>query len=322
MSPSGFAAELELSTTISGTISPDSLSYSKTLFTAPVPGAGIAVTGIFSLGATISYDIGASVSFSGSATVQYGLSASIPDTARITANLESPSDSSATGFDGGQVTPIFDVSAVSAGVTLGAYSQPKLSFGLDIIEIAKLEADFSIKLPQVSATLTGAYNPAGLCTPGGSKTGVNLTSSVGIEVDFGFDAGIGSANHNFNKKLFGIDHDLGSKCFPVNIPGLGPATTSAIAPSTVVAPPTAPANTQTVNPTSVSTAVPIPTTGPANGTAPYTLRTSVVALSTAVAPHTVPVNTNPTSVGTAVPIPTTGPANGTAPYAGRRIRLA
>ena len=296
-SPVGVAAELELGTTITSSLTPDTLSYSKTLFTAPIPDAGISVPGIFQLGAIISYDVGVSASFSGSATVQYGLSASIPDTAQIVANLESPSSSTATGFDGGQVTPIFDVTALSAGVTLAAYSEPKLSFGIELTDIATFEVEFGIKLPEVSATLAGAYNAAGLCSPGSSKTGVNLSSSVGIEVDFEVDADLGPENkHNFTTKLFGISHDLGSKCFPVNIPGLGPAHSSVSVPASVTLPSATTMPTAVL--TSVGTAAPILPTRPVYGTAVSG------------------------SVGTAVPFPTGGPANGTAPIARRRVRLA
>lgn len=57
-SPQGFEAELELEATITSTDEPDSLQYTKQLLSAPVPGAGISVSGIFSLGATLTYSVG------------------------------------------------------------------------------------------------------------------------------------------------------------------------------------------------------------------------------------------------------------------------
>lgn len=264
--PVGVAAKLELGTTITSGINPNTLSYSKTLFSVPIPDAGIAVAGIFSLGAIISYDVGVSASFSGSATVRYGLSASVPDSAKVVANLESPSSSSATGFNGFQVTPVFDVTALSAGVTLSAYSEPKLSFGIELSGIAKFDAAFGIKLPEVTATLAGTYNPAGLCAPGSSKTGVNLSSSIGMEVDFDLDADLGGLKHNFTQKLFGTNYPLLAKCFPVSIPGLGPKHLGAPAPAGVALPSGTAIHTAGV--TSVGTAVPIQATGPSNGSAP------------------------------------------------------
>lgn len=307
--PSNLAAYLELGSTITGGLHPDSLSYAKTLFSVPIPDAGIAVTGIFSLGAIISYDVGVSATFTSSATVKYGLSANIPNSAKIVADLVTPSSSSATGFEGFQVTPVFDVTTLSAGVTLSAFSQPKLSFGLDITGIAKFDAGFAVKLPEVTATLTGGFNSAGLCAPGASKTGVNITSSIGVEVDFDLNADLLGHKHDFTKKLFGINHPLVDKCIPVAIPGLGPPHPVAAAPP-AIAPPSATV-VPTIAPTSVITAVPIPTTGPVNGPVPVANAPPAISPPSATV---VPV-AGTASVGTAVPIPTTGPKNGTAPVA-------
>ena len=64
-SPSNFLAKLELEATVTASKEPDTLSESKELFSAPIPGAGISVTGIFKLGATVSYEVGTSATFAG-----------------------------------------------------------------------------------------------------------------------------------------------------------------------------------------------------------------------------------------------------------------
>ena len=156
-SPQGFQAELELQATITSTDEPDSLQYTKELFSAPVPGAGIAVTGIFKLGATLSYDVGVSSSFSGSAIVDFGLQASLPNSAQLIADIQNPDASSATGFAGSSLNPIFDITKESASITLAAFSQPKLAFGIELIEIGNLDVALTIKLPEISVTLTAAY---------------------------------------------------------------------------------------------------------------------------------------------------------------------
>ncbi len=89
--------------------------------------------------------------------MDFGVSAGIPNTAQLTADLQNPDSSSATGFGGGSLTPLFDVKEMSASVTLGAYSKPKLSFGIEIIKIGKAEVDIGVKLPEVDITLTAAY---------------------------------------------------------------------------------------------------------------------------------------------------------------------
>ena len=157
-SPVGFQAELELGTTITASASPDKLQYTKNLFSAPIPDAGIEIPHIFKLGATVDYDIGISSSFSGKAALTYGLSASLPDTAKVTADLKNPSASSAQGFDGGKLDPLFDLTELSATVTVAAFSQPKLTFGVEIIKIGKVDVELAVKLPEVSATLEAGYS--------------------------------------------------------------------------------------------------------------------------------------------------------------------
>jgi len=232
--PKNFVANLQLTTTVTAVEKIDALSYSKELFAAGIPGAGIAITGIFHLGTTISYEVGISTSVKGTASFAYGLSASVPDTAQITADVQNPDSSSATGFENGNITPNFDVTALTASITAAAFSQPKLAFGIELTGVGTFDVAMVLKLPQVSATLTAAYNETGLCsqTPGSSKTGVQVTSLLAIEVDLNVDATLGSSmKPKFAKKLWSLlNQPLLSKCFPLSIPGLGPvgSTTKSI----------------------------------------------------------------------------------------------
>lgn len=163
-SPQNFLAKLELETTVSSTSAPDTLTHTKELLSAPIPGAGISVTGIFKLGAVVSYDVGISASFAGNAVVQYGLQASLPNTAKVVADVHNPASSSATGFDGGALNPLFDLKSLSASVTVAAFSQPKLSFGIELNKIGTFEIAMTMKLPEVSATLTGSFSRRSQCT--------------------------------------------------------------------------------------------------------------------------------------------------------------
>ncbi|KAL8687755.1 MAG: hypothetical protein Q9224_005059, partial [Gallowayella concinna] len=147
-SPKDFAAKLQLETNITAPLgSLDSLGYTKELFSIPIPNAGISVPRIFSLGAIISYEIGVQTSFAGSASMAFGISTSLPNTAVLSADIRHPTQSSATGFDGGQVDPNFDLKALSAAVTVQAFSQPKLSFGIEITKIGKLGIALGVKMP-------------------------------------------------------------------------------------------------------------------------------------------------------------------------------
>lgn len=215
---------MELEATITSSDEPDSLQYTKELFSFPVPDAGIEVEDIFKLGAILSYDVGVSSSFSGSATIDFGLQAGMPDSAQVTADIQNPGSSSATGWSGGSLTPLFDIKQESASVKLAAFSQPKLAFGIELVEVGTFDVALAVKLPEVSVTLTAAYDEDGVCGAGSSKTGVKLDSEVDIGVDLEIDANFGddekTANASWSHTLYAYAIPLESLCFPLDIPGL------------------------------------------------------------------------------------------------------
>ena len=89
--------------------------------------------------------------------MDFGLQARLPDSAQLVANIQDPDSSSATGFGAGSLTPLFDIRKESASLTLAAFSQPELEFGIELIEIGKIDVGLTVKLPEVSVTLTAAY---------------------------------------------------------------------------------------------------------------------------------------------------------------------
>lgn len=215
---------MQLEATITSSDEPDSLQYTKELFSFPIPDAGIEVEGIFKLGATLSYDVGVSSTFSGSATVDFGLQAGVPDSAQVVADIQNPDSSAATGWGGATLTPLFDIKKESASVKLAAFSQPKLAFGIELIEIGNFDVALTVKLPEVSVTLTAAYDENGLCGAGSLKTGVKLDSEVDIEVDLQIDTELGededTVKPSWSHTLYAYPIPLGSLCFPLDIPGL------------------------------------------------------------------------------------------------------
>ena len=165
VSPRDVAATIKLGTTV--TAAKDkrrSIQRTKELFSAAIPDAGITVPGIFNLGAFITYEVGISAMFAGTATFQSGLSASLPDTAKLIADISAPDQSSASGFDSVSIKPIFDVQAVSASVTMAAFTQPTLAFGIELTKIGRFEVNVNVKLPIVSATLEAAFSKNDLAT--------------------------------------------------------------------------------------------------------------------------------------------------------------
>ncbi|KAI4088341.1 MAG: hypothetical protein Q9206_004819 [Seirophora lacunosa] len=237
-SPQGFAAKMDVGTSITAPYSPNSLQYSKELYSAPIPEAGISVTGIFSLGAVVSYEVGVSTTFSGSASMNFGLTASLPDTAIVIADGVTRSASTATGFEGASFDPHFNLTAFSAGVTLAAFSQAKLTFGVDITKVGKLEVGMALKLPGIEAIVKAAYNEAGLCstTPGASKTGAQINTNIFVAVDLTADAELGEdedTTPTLALRLFKSALPISSSCFPIDIPGLTANSTETLAAATL-----------------------------------------------------------------------------------------
>lgn len=229
-SPQGLQAALQLEATITSSDEPDSLQYTKELFSFPIPDAGIEVEGIFKLGATLSYDVGVSSTFSGSATIDFGLQAGVPDSAQVIANIQNPDSSSATGWGGATLTPLFDIKKESASIKLAAFSQPKLAFGIELIEIGNFDVALTVKLPEISVTVTAAYDADGVCGAGSSITGVKLDSEVDIEVDLQIDAELGddedTVKPSWSHTLYAYSIPLGSTCFPLDIPGLNSSSSA------------------------------------------------------------------------------------------------
>ena len=165
--PSNFHAKLKLEATINAEKSPVSLNPDPIEIVHPlaIPGAGISVPGIFNLGATVSYEVGTSATFSGTATVDFGLEASLPNGAKVVADISNPGQSSATGWSGSSLDPIFEVTKIEADIKLAAYSQPKVEFGIMLEQVGDVEVVVGIKLPEISSTLSVDYGTSPLRLP-------------------------------------------------------------------------------------------------------------------------------------------------------------
>lgn len=153
--PQDFKAKLELEATATASKEPVSIQSSKELFSAPIPGAGITVAGIFKLGATVSYEVGISATFAGTTTTDFGLTASLPNGAKVVADVNSPMDSSATGWQGS--SPNFEVTKLSASITLAAFSQVKLALGIELTDVGNVDVAVTMKLPEISSALSADY---------------------------------------------------------------------------------------------------------------------------------------------------------------------
>lgn len=157
--PDIIAAILELDTILTAPEKIDSLSYTKELLQVAIPGAGIPVGEIFSLGATVAYEVGFSTTFKGIASSNYGVLGSLPNSIGVSIDAVTSSNSVANGFNAPiNLQPIFNLTSLTADVVVAAFSQPKINFGVDITQIGHL----------VSVTMAAGYNASGFCdtTPG------------------------------------------------------------------------------------------------------------------------------------------------------------
>lgn len=55
------------------------------------------------------------------------------------------------------MVPLFDVQKLSADVEVSAFSEPKLAFGIELIDVGNIDVALVMKLPEISATLSAEY---------------------------------------------------------------------------------------------------------------------------------------------------------------------
>ena len=155
--PHGLNGAVEMEAQITRYEKPDAWKFTKELFSAPVPDAGIEVPGIFQIGAILSYEVGVQAQLQGSATIDFGLGLNVPDSANIHADIMNPESSTAQGLSG-DITPLFDLKSITATVQLAAFASPKLSFGVELTEIGTLDIALTFKMPQVDVKFIAAYS--------------------------------------------------------------------------------------------------------------------------------------------------------------------
>ncbi|KAF6235168.1 hypothetical protein HO173_006797 [Letharia columbiana] len=223
-SPKSVLATLEFEASITADYESTPLNFTKELPSIPIPELGFSIPEIMTIGPSLTYTVGASGSFSGSATVDFGLQATVPDSAQIVADYSNSGASTATNFSGGQLTPKFDIKNGSASVTLSAFSQLGINFGVDLFKLGAVTVTVTVKLPEISTTLTANYDKLGACSQGvgASKTGIEIDSRVSIEVDLDMDAKLLDKGPSWSKTLFSDSKHLYSHCYPLNIPELLP----------------------------------------------------------------------------------------------------
>ncbi|KAL9126561.1 MAG: hypothetical protein Q9217_004405 [Psora testacea] len=219
--PQNLHTTMELEARVSGSSKRKFFESKKELFSAPIPGAGIAVPGVFKLGLVAAYNVGFTAAASGKANIDFGFKAALPDTAGITLDLKKPSASSARGFQGATFEPIFEVEQLTSDLTVTARSETELTFGIEIVKVAQFDLALKLNAPELIVAAKAGRNNAGYCSkgPGASKTGAKVTSSVGVSMDFELEKSLFGQKSKplFDVNLFRVTKPIFSKCFPIKI---------------------------------------------------------------------------------------------------------
>lgn len=158
VSPDDFRATIELEAAIAQTApSFDFLKFEQTIFEAPIPGAGIVVPGILTVGVTGKFDVSGNVGVFGVATTTFGGKTQIPNGGKLQVDLIDFEKSSATGFDKIDSEPILILD--DGTITMNAAAGPQLgiTIGVDVLDLFGAEAAMNFGVPRFNLNITTGY---------------------------------------------------------------------------------------------------------------------------------------------------------------------
>lgn len=153
-SPQDVVSQLELEATITAAQTLLSINQTKELFAGTIPESGITVSGLFKISGTTSYEVSVSSSFKGQGLVEFGSQVILPNSAKITVNVENEDESTATGFEGSSITPDFNITSLTASVDFVASSKVKAFLSIDIVAAGHVDAVIALQVPKITTTLT------------------------------------------------------------------------------------------------------------------------------------------------------------------------
>lgn len=191
-SPQDFNTTMKLNAAIAASVAaPTSLNLTKEIVSFPVPAAGIVIPGIFELGTVMTYEVAVESSIAGTANFTFGLQSTVPNGANIVVDLANIDSSTATGFEAATFDPIFEFGSGSVTTSVMAISRPKLTFGVEVVGVGKLEVGLNLGLPKVGVDLTTKYNETGACDGSSSKTGFGVESKILLDLEVSLNGKFG-----------------------------------------------------------------------------------------------------------------------------------
>ena len=154
LSPQDLGVSGKLSTAFSSKNLVEKLGKNIDLVQGNIPGTGITLLGVVSVGLTASYQVGVTGTFKGSGSWDTQLKASVPGKSLITVDALRPERSKIEGWNLQVNTPVYSVPKLENEASFSIQSQPKLSFGAQVKNGPKLTVAISIPLPAAEVKMT------------------------------------------------------------------------------------------------------------------------------------------------------------------------
>lgn len=153
-----FHAAMSLEVSIEKQKKVDFMTNEKTVADVAVPGVGIVIKDVMSVGLRVQFAAGFSTKLKSAITFRVGLEATLPWSAKIVFDPIHPELSAVTGFEGFSVYPIVDLKSLSRTADVSLAAKPKLVFGVEIERVAKYDISAVINLPELKGTCTAKYS--------------------------------------------------------------------------------------------------------------------------------------------------------------------
>ncbi|PGH16250.1 hypothetical protein AJ80_05273 [Polytolypa hystricis UAMH7299] len=184
VSPQDFRSAIELKAQIAGTSSVlDFLTWEIPIVELAIPGAGIVIPGIFTLGAKAAFKIKGSAGVVGTATFSFGGKTTLPNGSKVTIDVINPDNSGTTGFDRVDFEPVLDFDGASITANIAAGPQQTLTFGIDILGSTGFEAGLTFGTPTFNLNVTTGYDENGFCSPEDPITsGIKTVSAANVDL--------------------------------------------------------------------------------------------------------------------------------------------
>lgn len=154
ISPQDLGVSGKLSTAFSSKNLVEKLGKNIDLVQGNIPGTGITLLGVVSVGLTATYQVGITGTFKGSGSWDTQLKASVPGKSLITVDALRPERSKIEGWNLQVNAPAYSVPKLENEASFSIQSQPKLSFGAQVKNGPKLTVAISIPLPAAEVKMT------------------------------------------------------------------------------------------------------------------------------------------------------------------------